>query len=429
MGRASRVGNVSLPASFWANPFSVQKHGRAAAVEKYRQHMRASPALQAEIPKLAGKVLRCHCQPQQACHIDVLLSEFRRQSARPNPSAIRSTSASIPTVLRQRQPVRVVRTVEGSSSGRQPLFAKKAGHASGISPEQRTLCAETDHTSVATSAHAVLPQLYWDPADVNDALAAAKPAAWKGAGDLIQLPWECRNRGLFLVVDLWAGVGGLLVALVSLGCRCIVLAAEQDQGVARCHARAFPQSVMVQYVESVNATMLDAVIKRRDFRAILIAGGAPCQGNSELNRSRQGLADQRTQHAHHLQRVVAECATRFALPTLCLLENVGSAPREVVEFYSKLVGARPVVCQAAQFGWVARNRFFWFAGPRGTASDIVDFRLPPSVTFDVADASDLVAGSIVYRGSKPIPEKIFFSGGFQTLFNHVAWVEERLEPT
>ena len=63
---------------------------------------------------------------------------------------------------------------------------------------------------------------------VDGRLAATKPVAWRGRGELLQLPWPTPCSGLVLVVDLWSGSAGLLVALLSLGIRFIAISAEMD---------------------------------------------------------------------------------------------------------------------------------------------------------------------------------------------------------
>ena len=47
-------------------------------------------------------------------------------------------------------------------------------------------------------------------------------------------------KGLVLVIDLWSGIGGLLVALLSLGVRCIALAAEQEPSLQAAVRQHFP---------------------------------------------------------------------------------------------------------------------------------------------------------------------------------------------
>ena len=64
---------VSRP-SKWGNPFSVAEHGRAQAVELFRQDLLAHPELVAEARRtLRGRPLVCWCQLDQTCHADILL--------------------------------------------------------------------------------------------------------------------------------------------------------------------------------------------------------------------------------------------------------------------------------------------------------------------------------------------------------------------
>ena len=73
-------------------------------------------------------------------------------------------------------------------------------------------------------------------------LQAAKPLVWRGpGGELPQLPWECCRQGLYLVIDLWSGLGGFLVALLALGFRCIALAAEEDEALSKAVQSCFRQ--------------------------------------------------------------------------------------------------------------------------------------------------------------------------------------------
>lgn len=73
IGRAVRRGGWDLPASKWANPFTVAQCGSAeAAVAEYRKHLMRRPDLIAALPELRAKVLGCFCKPD-ACHGDVLV--------------------------------------------------------------------------------------------------------------------------------------------------------------------------------------------------------------------------------------------------------------------------------------------------------------------------------------------------------------------
>jgi hypothetical protein len=62
-------------ASPFANPFTVKEHGRAGAMELYRQYLRDHPELVNRArTELAGQDLACWCRPDEDCHADILLA-------------------------------------------------------------------------------------------------------------------------------------------------------------------------------------------------------------------------------------------------------------------------------------------------------------------------------------------------------------------
>jgi len=74
IGRRMFMGGWELPASDWANPFSVKLYGSNEVVcNLYETWIRTErPDLMARIPELRGKTLGCWCKPA-ACHGDVLI--------------------------------------------------------------------------------------------------------------------------------------------------------------------------------------------------------------------------------------------------------------------------------------------------------------------------------------------------------------------
>ena len=84
-----------------------------------------------------------------------------------------------------------------------------------------------------------------------DALCTAKQVTWRGQSELPQMPWPQARPGLVLVVDLWSGISGLLVALLALGVRCIAVAAEQQRDLWPAVQKSFPHLVHVGEVEAL----------------------------------------------------------------------------------------------------------------------------------------------------------------------------------
>ncbi len=70
VGRAA----PGLPASPFANPFTVREYEPAEAVRRYRDRLLAEPVLLAAVRRdLPGRDLACWCPVGQPCHADVLL--------------------------------------------------------------------------------------------------------------------------------------------------------------------------------------------------------------------------------------------------------------------------------------------------------------------------------------------------------------------
>ena len=94
-------------------------------------------------------------------------------------------------------------------------------------------------------------------------LCAAKAVCWRGRSDLPQFPWGEAPRGLFVVIDLWAGVSGTVIALLSLGLRVVVLAAEEAPDPVLCASTAMPNIVHIDKVSDVAVEMFVPLIRRR----------------------------------------------------------------------------------------------------------------------------------------------------------------------
>lgn len=78
IGRACQQGGWDLPASKWANPFSVARYGSVRKVlRKFEEYLAERPDLVAALPELAGQRLGCWCHPNP-CHGDVLVAWFKR---------------------------------------------------------------------------------------------------------------------------------------------------------------------------------------------------------------------------------------------------------------------------------------------------------------------------------------------------------------
>ena len=158
---------------------------------------------------------------------------------------------------------------------------------------------------------------------------------------------------------MWSGFSGAAIAFLTIGVKFYVLAAESNPDVVRMADAAIDQMVHVKTVGSINAKMVQDIMKRRSIQCILVGGGSPCQGNTFFNKKRKGLGDPRSWQPNELIRIRDELRAAYPkVPVLTFLENVASSPEQVKQEYSHLMGVKPIAINAAIFGWVQRNRLY-----------------------------------------------------------------------
>ena len=268
---------------------------------------------------------------------------------------------------------------------------------------------DTSATSYAGSGGNILDER----PSLGEEIATAKALAWKGSGELPQLPWKVNIAGTVLVVDLWSGFGGALMAMLSLGIRVIAVALETNKDCTKVAAKNLQNIIHAGNVEQFNVDCLLPILEKRNISAIFIGGGSPCQGNSFANKSRKGLGDERSLQPQWLARHSA--AIRALQPVrdkkigvITWLENVASGLPEVLSAYDELLGASRIKMDAGEFGYVRRNRCFW-AQVDGIPLCELAWTPPPS--FDIIGRYS-EEPRVSYNGTKPIPSSVKIDGGF-----------------
>ena len=174
------------------------------------------------------------------------------------------------------------------------------------------------------------------------------------------MPVQARCRGPILLISLFDGIGCAAITLASLGLPFSFGAVELDQALSEACAACFPHSWHFPDARSFSIADLPRDLLGADFWMILIVGGSPCQGNSALNRTRQGMGDPRTRLFRHIRRVFDE--TRIAWPSavsLAILENVQNAPACFQEAAREAFAIGPLLTCAKDFGHVSRPRSWW----------------------------------------------------------------------
>lgn len=254
--------------------------------------------------------------------------------------------------------------------------------------------------------------------NVSARVAAAKPAVYKAGGTLPQVAWNLPRKGSMLIIDLWSGFAGAALAFLAMGAQIVLVTAENDRELDLLVAHTIPNAVRIPSVADVKGEDMIAAIKRRSFTAIWIGGGCPCQGNSSLNADRRGIDDQRTVDAKHILRIdtelrqAAQQAGVQLPPIVRWIENVASSPPEVLEYYAKIVGPRPFLFDAAEYGYVARKRLMW-ACVDGTP--IEPEKIPAMKDFEIQwnhSTGKQITPRIAWCG-KPFPKSVHLEQGYQ----------------
>eukprot|EP00434_Breviolum_minutum_P039847 symbB.v1.2.035390.t1/scaffold4753.1/size44016/3 len=250
----------------------------------------------------------------------------------------------------------------------------------------------------------------------DEKLSAAKPLTWRGKGDLPQAVWAIPPKGTFLLIELWSGISGLAIAMLSVGFTVYGVAAETDSTARECAQAVLPHLVHYEAVEQVKAADFRGLLTRRKPRAVIMGGGSPCQGNSALNSARQGLSDPRSLqpwHLHRLRKEFKDLPEMEGITLILLLENVASMPKQVQEQYDEWLQCSPILIEAGFFGWVHRKRLYWMASEEGSLG--VDTPLPSDWSWIPPQGKS--PPELRYQGKKPFPSRVVWDHQFTPTFD------------
>eukprot|EP00438_Fugacium_kawagutii_P022996 Skav216829 [mRNA] locus=scaffold2314:109375:114908:+ [translate_table: standard] len=176
---------------------------------------------------------------------------------------------------------------------------------------------------------------------------------------------ELHDDEKVLVIDLFAGIGGLTEALKKAGVSWRHLVAiEKDQDCRRLLRRAHPGLELVSDVRAFDQEALKkAMAKVPGLTGIVVGGGSPCQGLSTLSSERRHLDDERSalffEGARILDLVKKEAKDRD-IWAVRFIENV-VADKEDVETMSSALKMEPVMVDAAHLSRARRPRLFWLS--------------------------------------------------------------------
>ena len=174
---------------------------------------------------------------------------------------------------------------------------------------------------------------------------------------------DVRASEKILVVDFFAGVGGLPRALERAGARpAHVVVIEKEAGLRRLHRRRWPSGEERAEIEKVTKESLASLIRRvPGITGIVAGGGSPCQGLSTLNPGRQHLADPRSAlffKLASLLKALEKLAQEMKLWFWGFVENVVGDEKDV-RLMSQELGWEPHLVDSCHFSRAKRPRLLW----------------------------------------------------------------------
>eukprot|EP00435_Cladocopium_sp_Y103_P064819 s1365_g26.t1 len=176
-----------------------------------------------------------------------------------------------------------------------------------------------------------------------------------------------------LVVDLFAGIGGLEIALEKAGVKIHhSIMVEKDVYCRTLLRRKYPSSDFCSDIRKFNEGLLKkALDKVPGITGILVGGGSPCQGLSQLSSERKHLEDERSglfYEAVRVMELVQEVAASRRIWVLKFLENVVADEEDVNEM-SAALGIHPIMVESGKLSRVRRPRLYWLSCTVGESED------------------------------------------------------------
>lgn len=170
-----------------------------------------------------------------------------------------------------------------------------------------------------------------------------------------------------VVIDLFAGIGGLERSLARAGVHPVyTLAIEKDTNCRRLLRRTYPGIELISDIRSVTKEVIQkAVRKVAGVNGVIVGGGSPCQGISQLSSERTHFDDERSVLFYEGVRVLditKEVATEEGIWILKYNENVVPDAGDIREMSSKL-GMFPNLIDSGFFSWARRRRLYWVSVP------------------------------------------------------------------
>ena len=185
----------------------------------------------------------------------------------------------------------------------------------------------------------------------------------EGEADLPTEKMKIDDEQHILVIDFFAGIGGLSQALHLAGIKPDhTLVVEQDPDCRRLHRARWPGCEFINDITKLEKKDIEKAMRRvPNLTGVISGGGSPCQGLSKLSSERQHLEDPRSALFFTLAKAldsVHELAKELNIWEIKFVENV-VGDEEDIRAMSETLGRRPVLVCSSGVSRVRRPRLYW----------------------------------------------------------------------
>eukprot|EP00435_Cladocopium_sp_Y103_P058318 s757_g20.t1 len=244
----------------------------------------------------------------------------------------------------------------------------------------------------------MIPLVYMDFRNEISPFVTASDASTTGGGVTVSsgltpegaIARQCSLRGdivepadvpAVLTIGLFDGIGALRVAADALGWNVAGhISVEKSKPAQRVVESRFPNCILVEDVQAVDAAMVKDWARRfSQVALVLIGGGPPCQGVSGLNAARKGaLRDARSCLFSHVARIRELVRQAFPWAQVrSLMENVASMDKTDQDVMTESFGEEPWHIDAEGVSLAHRPRLYWLDWELQASPEAVMGMTPP----------------------------------------------------
>ena len=197
---------------------------------------------------------------------------------------------------------------------------------------------------------------------MNRRIASAKRCVYRGGGQLLVVPWKVELNGLWLVIDFFSGLAGLLYALSIASVNFVAICLESDPILVESIRANFPDAIILNDAKDFSCEWLADFVKKRNPKGILLGGGHPCQPNSTMNVNSAEMKDPRAALGDIVPVAAINIEKKFP-DVQVLVFSEQPVGRCIFRDRSDAAYGKPIGIQADIYGHVHRGRLFHGYGP------------------------------------------------------------------